>query len=106
VYCNGGSQAAHQITVPAPKAKITKAKISSKHQTAKFAFTSTAALKFQCALVKKPKGKHHKKTKPHYAGCKSPKTYKHVKPGNYTFYVRTVSGTIDGAAASKSFKVG
>ena len=88
-----------------PKPQITKARISSKHHTAKFTFRAASASSFQCALVKRPKGKHKKKPKPKYRACKSPKTYKHLKPGKYTFQVRALTGGVPGTPASKNFKI-
>ena len=42
---------------------------------------------------------------PGYSSCKSPKTYKHLRAGKYTFFVRALSGSVAGKAASKSFKI-
>jgi hypothetical protein len=90
----------------AAAAKIAKTVISSRHHRAKFKFKSTGAgaTGFQCALSKRPNGKHNK-AKPRYRSCTSPKTYKHLKAGHYTFLVRAVSGGIAGTAASKSIKI-
>jgi hypothetical protein len=88
-----------------PGTKITKAKISSKHHQAKLSFKAIGtATGFQCALVEKPK-KHHTKPKPHFKSCRSPKTYKHLKPGKYTFEVKALSRAGTGKVASKSFKI-
>ena len=89
-----------------PGTKITKAKISSKHHQAKFSFKAIGtATGFQCALVKTPK-KHHKKPKPTFKACRSPKTYKHLKPGKYTFEVRAFNaGGADSTSAKKSFTI-
>jgi Divergent InlB B-repeat domain len=90
---------------PPPKIKITATKISSKHHRAKFTFKATSkATGFQCALVKKAK-KHHKQPKPSFKACRSPKVYKHLKPGNYTFEVRALGAAGTGATAQKSFKI-
>ena len=88
------------------KVKISKVKISSKHHQAKFSFKAIGRSSgFQCALVKKPK-KHHKKPKPHFARCKSPKTYKHLKAGKYTFEVRAFNAAgADPTPAKKSFTI-
>jgi hypothetical protein len=88
-----------------PGVRITSAKISSKHHSAKFTFKAAGASGFQCALVRKPAGKHEKKPKPHFSRCKSPKTYKHLKHGRYTFLVRALSAGTPGTAASKNFKI-
>lgn len=84
-------------------AKITKAKISSTHHRAKFSFKASGASGFRCALVKLKK--HHKKLKPSFSSCHSPKTYKHLKPGKYTFEVRAVSAAGRGTPASRTFKI-
>lgn len=94
------------LTLSRPAVNITAARISSKHHRAKFTFKSVGpASGFQCALVRKPAGKHKKKPKPHFSRCKSPKTYKHLKHGRYTFLVRALSAGIPGTAASKNFKI-
>lgn len=100
------SAASAQITILGPpKVKITKAKTSSKHHTAKFSFKALgSASGLQCALVRKPK-KHHKKSKPHFASCKSPKRYKHLKAGKYTFEVRAVTAGVLGKVTSKNFRI-
>ena len=40
-----------------------------------------------------------------FRSCSSPKTYEHLKPGQYTFEVRGVNspGTVDPTAATKNF---
>jgi hypothetical protein len=88
-----------------PAAKIAKAVISSEHHSAKFSFRAAGATGFQCALSQKPKGKD-KRAKPKYSSCTSPKRYKHLKAGSYTFFVRAVSGGTTGTASKKSFKIG
>ena len=94
------------ITRLPPGTKITKANISSKHHQATFSFKAIGtATGFQCALVKKPKA-HHKKPKPTFKACKSPKTYKHLKPGKYTFEVRALkAAAADSTPATKSFTI-
>ena len=79
-----------------PGTKITKAKISSKHHTAKFSFKAIGtATGFQCALVK-----------PSFSACRSPKTYKHLKPGKYTFEVRAFNAAgAEPTPAKKSFRI-
>jgi hypothetical protein len=50
---------------------------------------------FQCALVK-----------PSFSACRSPKTYKHLKPGKYTFEVRAFNAAgADPTPAKKSFTI-
>jgi hypothetical protein len=73
---NGGGAT---VDITAPKVTITKApKAKSASTTAKFKFKSNeAGSKFQCKL---DKGK--------FKGCKSPKTYKKLKPGKHVFKVK------------------
>ncbi len=84
--------------------RITKSKISSKHRKANFRFQASGASSFQCALIRRKK--HRKKPSRHFAGCHSPKTYKHLKPGRYIFEVRALSAAGPGTPATKSFKLG
>jgi CSLREA domain-containing protein len=75
-------------------AKGPKGKIHS--TTAKFKFTSNAkGAKFECRLDRKP-----------FKPCKSPKTYKKLKPGKHVFKVRAVKGkAVDPTPAKRKFKV-
>ncbi|HEU4944910.1 MAG TPA: NosD domain-containing protein [Solirubrobacterales bacterium] len=77
-----------------PETTIRKAKI--KGATAKFKFSSSEkGAKFECKLDRK-------KFKP----CKSPKTYKGLKPGKHVFKVRAVKGKkVDPTPAKRKFKV-
>jgi hypothetical protein len=89
-----------------PGTKIAKSKISSTHRQATFSFkTIGSATGFQCALVETPKARH-KKPKPSFSACRSPKTYKHLKAGKYTFEVRAFNaGGADPTPAEKSFTI-
>ena len=107
-YCNGGPQAIaeHRITISPPDVKITQAKVNSKHHGAQFNFKALGkASGFQCALVSKPKKRRHKSAKPRFAGCKSPRDYRHLKSGSYIFEVRAVGVTGHGEPAAKSFTI-
>lgn len=79
---------------PVPQTKINKTKV--KGNTVKFKFSSSEkGSKFECKLDKK-------KFKP----CKSPKTYKNLKPGKHVFKVRAVKGGVaDPTPAKRKFKV-
>jgi hypothetical protein len=96
-------------TFGAPKGTaITKAKINKKKHTASFSFSAPGAITgFQCALMKpKKKGKHHKKPKLVFSSCGSSKTYKHLKPGKYTFEVRALDTLgADATPAINKFKI-
>jgi Periplasmic copper-binding protein (NosD) len=77
----------------APTVKITKGpKKTSKSTTAKFTFKASPAsgAKFECKLDGKK-----------WAKCKSPVTYKKLKPGKHTFQVRAL---VTGVPASKPAK--
>ena len=83
-----------------PDTKITKAKIDAARQRAKFRFKAAgSATGFQCALAK-----NHRK--PHFSSCHSPKTYKGLAAGRYTFRVRALNaGGPDPTPAKRKFKL-
>jgi hypothetical protein len=88
------------VTTPPLKPKI-KAKINSSEGKARFKFTATGTVTgYQCALIKRGK-----RRQAHFVSCRSPKTYKHLKPGNYTFDVRALIGTLAGPAATRKFTI-
>ena len=91
----------------APDTKITKSKIKKHKHRATFIFKGVGTTtRFECALIKRKNGKKHKKRKPHFVSCSSPKTYKHLKHGKYTFEVRAVnSAGPDPTPAIKHFKI-
>jgi len=75
---------------PPANTAITEAKINKKKHQATFSFKASDATSFQCALINQPM-KSKKPPKPHFVTCKSPKTYKHLNTGQYTFEVRGVN---------------
>ncbi len=76
--------------------KLVKAKITPGKRTATFTFANVnGARRFQCALTRKGK-------KARFASCASPKTYKKLARGTYTFQVRAVG---DATPATKRFKI-
>jgi hypothetical protein len=80
-----------------PDTRIVKGPKKKTHATtAKFKFTSTEdGSKFECKLDRQ-------KFKP----CKSPKTYKKLKPGKHVFKVRAVKGkNVDPTPAKRKFKI-
>ena len=83
---------------PTPQTTIKKGpKAKSAATTAKFKFTSSVAgSHFECKL---DKGKFKK--------CRSPKTYKKLKPGKHVFKVRAVgpTGLVDKTPAKRAFTV-
>lgn len=94
---NGGGNGGGPADTTAPTTKITKApKAKSTSTTAKFKFKANeAGSKFQCKL---DKGK--------FKNCKSPKTYKKLKPGKHVFKVRATdkAGNV-GKPAKRKFTV-
>jgi alpha-tubulin suppressor-like RCC1 family protein len=98
---------------------ITAAKVSGrgKSASASFDFTAPGAITgFECELIRpkpprkahKPKGHRrlkraaHKQPKPSFSSCGAPKTFKHLRPGRYTFEVRALD--ILGADANPALK--
>jgi CSLREA domain-containing protein len=81
-----------------PDTKITKAPPKKTHKTTlKFKFTATeAGSTFQCKLDGKP-----------FKPCRSPKTYKKLKPGKHVFKVRAIdrAGNVDPTPAKRKFTV-
>jgi hypothetical protein len=89
------------VSVAPPNTRITQARIGSNKRNAVFKFKASGKnTGFQCALVSK------KHPKPRFKSCRSPKTYKHLKNGRYTFDVRAIGpGGKDPSPAKKRFKI-
>jgi hypothetical protein len=87
--------------------EISKAKINRKKHTAKFLFGAAGTVTgFECSLTRPKKKKKGKKSAASFAACSSPKLYKKLKPGKYTFQVRgTNSAGPDPAPATRKFKI-
>jgi hypothetical protein len=83
-----------------PNTKLTRTRIKAKKGRATFTFAASGSTTgFQCALTKRGK-------KPAFKPCRSPKTYKHVRPRRYVFRVRAVGpGGRDATPATKRFKL-
>lgn len=81
-----------------PDTKIVKGPPKKTHKTTvKFKFTATeAGSTFQCKLDRKP-----------FKTCRSPKTYKKLKPGKHVFKVRAIdkAGNVDPTPAKRKFTV-
>lgn len=90
-----------------PKTKITGEAINQRKHSATFRFKAIGtATGFRCAVVKLRRHKSGKKPlKPSFSSCKSPKTYKPLKHGKYTFEVRALSAGGAGRVAKKRFKI-
>jgi len=89
-----------------PKTTITSTTIAKKKRQAKFSFSGVGTTTgFQCELIK-PAAKHHKKPRSAFSSCASPKAYRHLKPGRYTFEVRAVnSAGPDPTPVTKMFTI-
>jgi DNA-binding beta-propeller fold protein YncE len=84
-----------------PNTKLAKATIDAQEGKATFKFRSVGvSTEFQCTLL----SKHHRK--PKFTRCKSPKAYKHLAPGSFTFEVRAVGpGGADPSPVKKQFRI-
>lgn len=83
-----------------PDTRITSAKVSAGRGKASFKFKASGnAKRLECALVRKGK-------KPRFRKCRSPKSYRHLKPGRYTFQARAVGSVAPEATpAKKAFRI-
>jgi hypothetical protein len=83
-----------------PDTELTRVKLSSKRHQATFRFKAVGTAKgVQCALVRGT-------ATPTFTPCRSPKTYKHLKRGSYTFEVRAVGRAgPDATPAIRKFKI-
>ncbi|WP_028643159.1 InlB B-repeat-containing protein [Nocardioides sp. URHA0020] len=84
-------------TPAAPNTRLTKTTVNAKKRTARFTFTATGSVtRYRCALTAA-----HKKVV--YKTCRSPVTFRKLKPGRYTFTVVAVGrGGTDRTPARKS----
>jgi alpha-tubulin suppressor-like RCC1 family protein len=80
--------------------------------SATFSFSAPGAVSgYQCMLVKpkpkpKKKGKRAKRAKPRFSSCASPKRYKKLRKGRYTFKVRALNSLgVDAQPAVRKFRI-
>jgi alpha-tubulin suppressor-like RCC1 family protein len=95
-----------EATFGPPKGtRITRAKVRRRSHTATFSFTAPGAITgFQCQLVR-PRRKHHRRRKARFRPCVTPRRYRHLKAGRYTFRVRALDILgADPAPARRKFK--
>ncbi len=88
---------AAKSVIELPDSLIRRAKISQRHDSATFRFTSTApGSTFLCRLDHKP-----------FKACRSPKIYQHLKRGKHRFQVeaRDPAGYLDPTPAARAFKI-
>ncbi len=101
---------------PPKGTKITKAEITQGKKPkktakakAKFSFSAPGAVTgYQCMLLKpkSKKARRSKKAKPRFISCSSPKRYKKLRKGRYTFKVRARNSLgVDAKPAQRKFKI-
>jgi outer membrane protein assembly factor BamB len=88
-----------------PGTKLTRVRIQTRRRTARFGFSAIGpSVGFQCELIR-PKSAQTK-SKPGFASCASPKTYRRLRPGRYTFEVRAFnSAGPDPTPIKRKFKI-
>lgn len=97
--------------VPPPETVITRGTRSSHGRIATFRFHATGgATGVQCATVRRPtaRRRHHRPRTPkaRFSRCRSPKAYRHLRPGHYIFSVRALgAGGIDLTPARRNFTI-
>jgi len=86
---------------------ISKAAINRKKRKARFEFSAPGTITgFECALARKKPKKKGKKSAAPFGSCASPKIYKKLKPGKYTFQVRATNQFgADSQPATRKFKI-
>jgi hypothetical protein len=94
----GGSS--KTTTAGPPNTKISSARVSPRRRAARFKFKAIgSSTGFQCALVKRHR-------RPKFKKCRSPKTYRHLRAGRYTFEVKALdSAGKDPTPATRRFKI-
>ena len=86
--------------------RIRRARVNRRRGRATFFFDAPGAITgFQCKLVK-PKRRHHKRPRARFSSCSSPRRYKHLATGRYTFRVRALDILgADATPATKRFSI-
>ena len=97
------TQTSSPHAVGAPNTRIIGAAVSSRKRRVTLEFKAIGrATGFQCEL----KRTHHRRPEARFRACESPKRYRHVKPGRYTFEVRAVRNRLkDPTPARKRFRI-
>lgn len=90
----------------APGTTLKRAKIDAEAGAATFTFAGSGQVSgFACELIR-PHHKGGKAPKAKFASCGSPKAYKHLAPGRYTFKVAaTGAGGVDPTPAVRTFRI-
>ncbi|HZE16518.1 MAG TPA: hypothetical protein VE197_12845, partial [Mycobacterium sp.] len=89
------------LTSAMPKTKIVRASVNGRRHIARFAFAATGpATGYRCAL-------RAGKRRARFRRCSSPQTYRHLKPGRYTFEVKAFGpGEPYHTVGKRRFKMG
>jgi DNA-binding beta-propeller fold protein YncE len=85
-----------------PGTRITRARVRSARRRASFRFAAVGeATRFQCEL--RP---HRRHARARFRPCASPRTYRRLRPGAYTFAVRAIGpGGLDRTPAKRTFRI-
>jgi Big-like domain-containing protein/List-Bact-rpt repeat protein len=88
------------FTLLPPNTRLAKSKVNSKKRTATFAFKAVGvATGFKCALARNG-------ARLAFHGCASPKGYRRLRRGKYTFAVKALNGALaDPTPAKKKFTI-
>jgi FG-GAP repeat len=94
------------IFAKAPITRISRARIRPAAGSAVFSFKAVGShTGFQCALIKS--AAHRRRPRPSFSRCRSPRAYRHLGSGHYTFLARAVDrSSFTGNPASRSFGIG
>lgn len=90
-----------------PGTKLLHATIKPRRGLASFRFKAIGeANGFGCSLVRKTKAKDQRQAPLRFAGCRSPRAYRHLRPGHYVFRVRAQGpGGSDATPARRRFRI-
>lgn len=88
-----------------PDTKLTRVKIKRNLAFVKFFFRGIDSSYLQCRLIR-PRRPHRQGKAPRFSRCRPPKAYGHLRPGRYTFQVRSVNDAgPDQTPATKKFEI-
>jgi hypothetical protein len=91
---------------PPPGIELGRSSVSRRRHSASFRFSGTGFVTtFECALVKRATGPHRYPPAVRFFRCTSPKTYRHLRSGSYSFRVRAQNLGGASVTASHSFKI-
>jgi hypothetical protein len=87
-----------------PNTRLNQTRINAGHGMAQFTFAGVGAVSgFECVLVKQVK---HRRKRPHFKLCGSPRAYRGLKSGHYLFKARAYgSGGLDRSPARLKFTI-